>query len=36
MRENPGKVIGRENFAEKLAETYLKFYKPLTIINAFK
>lgn len=31
-RENPGK----ENFAVKLSETFLHFYKPLTVINAFK
>lgn len=35
-RENPGKCIGKENFAEKLKEAYLQFYKPLTVINAFK
>lgn len=35
-RENPGKTIGRENFAQKLSEAYLQFYKPLTVINAFK
>lgn len=35
-RENPGKAIGKENFAVKLSETFLHFYKPLTVINAFK
>ncbi|XP_052818209.1 uncharacterized protein LOC128244234 [Mya arenaria] len=35
-RENPGKSIGKENFAQKLTEAYLQFYKPLTVINAFK
>ncbi|WAR25177.1 JERKL-like protein [Mya arenaria] len=35
-RENPGKTIGKENFAEKLNVAYLEFYKPLTVINAFK
>ena len=35
-RENPGKCIGKENFAEKLTEAYLQFYKPLTVMNAFK
>lgn len=35
-RENPGKCIGKENFAEKLKEAFLQFYKPLTVINAFK
>lgn len=27
-RENPGKAIGKENFAMKLSETILNFYKP--------
>ena len=35
-RENPGKSIGKENFAQKLTEAFLQFYKPLTVINAFK
>lgn len=35
-RENPGKAIGKENFAVKLSETFLHFYKPLTVIDAFK
>ncbi|WAQ98492.1 JERKL-like protein [Mya arenaria] len=35
-RENPGRSITRENFAEKLTEAFLLFYKPLTVINAFK
>ncbi|XP_062593403.1 uncharacterized protein LOC134254888 [Saccostrea cucullata] len=35
-RENPGKTIGKDNFAIKLSETFLQFYKPLTVINAFK
>ena len=35
-RENPGKVIGKKNFAEKLTEAYLQFYKPLAVMNAFK
>lgn len=35
-RENPGKAIGKENFAVKLSETFLHFYKQLTVINAFK
>jgi hypothetical protein len=33
--ENPGKCIGKENFAEKLKEAFLQFHKPLTVINAF-
>ena len=35
-RENPGKSINRENFAEKLTEAFLLFYKPLTVINSFR
>jgi hypothetical protein len=35
-RENPGKTIEKENFAQKLTEAYLQFYKPLTVINAFR
>ena len=35
-RENPGKNIGKANFAQKLTEAFLNFYKPLTVINAFK
>ena len=35
-RENPGKSINQENFAEKLTEAFLLFYKPLTVINAFR
>ena len=35
-RENPGKCIGKENFAQKLTEAYLQFYRPLTVMNAFK
>lgn len=35
-RENPGKSIGKENFAQKLTEAFLQFYKPLTVINEFK
>lgn len=34
--ENPGSPIGMENFAEKLKEAFLLFYKPLTVINSFK
>ncbi|XP_052219882.1 uncharacterized protein LOC127837083 isoform X2 [Dreissena polymorpha] len=36
MRENPGKCIGKEVFAQKLTEAYLQFYKPITVINSFK
>ena len=35
-RENPGRCIGKEIFAQKLTEAFLQFYKPLTIINAFR
>ncbi|XP_060076693.1 uncharacterized protein LOC132556326 [Ylistrum balloti] len=35
-RENPGRTIGKEIFAQKLTEAFLNFYKPLTVINAFK
>ena len=35
-RENPGKSIGKEIFPEKLREAFLLFYRPLTVINAFK
>ena len=35
-RENPGKNISKITFAEKLREAFLLFYKPLTVINAFK
>ena len=36
VRDNPGKNIGKEIFPEKLKEAFLLFYKPLTVINAFK
>lgn len=36
MRQNPGSTIGKENFCEKLKEAFLEFYKPLTVINAFR
>jgi hypothetical protein len=35
-RNSPGTPISKENFAEKLKEAFLLFYKPLTIINAFR
>ena len=35
-REHPGTLIGKENFAEKLKEAFLLFYKPLTVINSFR
>ncbi|XP_052233020.1 uncharacterized protein LOC127845885 [Dreissena polymorpha] len=35
-RENPGRSIGKEVFAEKLTEAFLNFYKILTVINAFR
>ncbi|WAR09915.1 hypothetical protein MAR_034991, partial [Mya arenaria] len=35
-REDQGRSINRENFTEKLTEAFLLFYKPLTVINAFK
>lgn len=35
-RDHPGSPIGKQNFAEKLKETFLLFYKPLTVINSFK
>ncbi|XP_056003489.1 uncharacterized protein LOC130049641 [Ostrea edulis] len=35
-RENPGTPIGKDNFAEKLKEAFLLFYKPLTVINSFR
>lgn len=35
-RNNPGTPIGKQNFAEKLKEAFLLFYKPLTIINALR
>jgi hypothetical protein len=35
-RANPGNLIGKENFAAKLKDAFLLFYKPLTVINAFK
>lgn len=35
-RANPGNLIGKNNFAEKLNEAFLLFYKPLTVVNAFK
>jgi len=35
-REHPASPIGKQNFAEKLKEAFLLFYKPLTVINSFK
>jgi hypothetical protein len=35
-KENPDKSIGKENFAAKLQEAFLNFYKPLTVVNSFK
>jgi hypothetical protein len=35
-REHPEDPIGKVNFAEKLKEAFLMFYKPLTVINSFK
>ncbi|XP_052806390.1 uncharacterized protein LOC128235624 [Mya arenaria] len=35
-RISPGVLISKENFAEKSKEAFLQFYKPLTIINAFR
>ena len=35
-RENPGVKINRTNFAQKLKEAYIQFYKPLTVVNSFK
>ena len=35
-RANPGLPIGIHNFSEKLKDAFLLFYKPLTVINAFK
>ena len=35
-RENPGQPIGKRNFAAKLAEANLAFYKPSIIINSFR
>ncbi|KAK3096946.1 hypothetical protein FSP39_005022 [Pinctada imbricata] len=35
-RANPGVKIDRHNFAEKLRDAFLQFYKPLTIVNSFK
>lgn len=35
-RENPGCMIGKENFAQLLKEAFLLFYRPLTVINSFK
>ena len=35
-RNSPGTPISKENFAEKLKEAFLLFYKSLTIINAFR
>ncbi|XP_014673791.1 PREDICTED: uncharacterized protein LOC106814043 [Priapulus caudatus] len=35
-RDHPDIPIGKVNFAEKLKEAFLLFYKPLTIINSFK
>ena len=35
-RMNPDKPIGKENFAAKLAETQLAFYKPSIIVSSFK
>ncbi|KAK3086373.1 hypothetical protein FSP39_017497 [Pinctada imbricata] len=35
-RENPGCKINKANFAQKLKDTYMMFYKPLTVINSFK
>ena len=35
-REHPANPIGKENFAEKLKEAFLLFYKPLTVINSFR
>lgn len=35
-KDNPDKSIGKENFAAKLHEAFLNFYKPLTVVNSFK
>jgi hypothetical protein len=35
-RTNPGVPITKKNFAAKLAETHLKFYKPSIIVGSFK
>lgn len=35
-RSSPDVPIGKHNFAEKLKEAFLLFYKPLTVINAFR
>lgn len=35
-RANPGNLIGKHNFAEKLKDAFLLFYRPLTVVNAFK
>lgn len=35
-RSSPDAPIGKHNFAEKLKEAFLLFYKPLTVINAFR
>ena len=35
-RDTPDKPIGKRNFAAKLAETHLEFYKPKIIVGSFK
>lgn len=35
-RNSPGTPISKENFAEKLKEAFLLFYKPLTVTTAFR
>ncbi|XP_045177895.2 jerky protein homolog-like [Mercenaria mercenaria] len=35
-KENPGKSIGKENFAGKLHEAFMLFYKPLTVSSSFR
>ena len=35
-RNTPGVKIDRTNFAQKLKDAYMQFYKPLTIVNSFK
>ena len=35
-RDFPGSKISKPNFAEKLAEAFNAFYRPLTVINSFK
>ena len=35
-RENPGVVINKINFAEKLKDCYNSFFKPITIVSSFR